>query len=250
MKHEDWSLVDGEQTSLGRVCVLDQVASTQNEVRRRLLQEEVAVVIAKRQVEGRGRQGRTWDDAGGGSLCLSFAVRTALTPAGLSIAVGLGVLYGCIGLGAVGLGLKWPNDIVESHDDGPGRKLAGVLIESVGTTAIVGVGINVCGSETIAEALSLQEIGVTAGRPEVVFPVLDGMATWLSATPDSIRQAWQVHGLLRGKPCRFRVDGNQVVGVVVDLDPQWRLVLETDEGRKIRVDAAHAHFEEVLALRG
>ena len=42
MKDEDWSLVDGEQTRLGRVIVLDQVASTQDEVRRCLQQDDLA----------------------------------------------------------------------------------------------------------------------------------------------------------------------------------------------------------------
>ena len=62
---------------------------------------------------------------------------------GLSLAAGVAVARALETLGADGIGLKWPNDILWR-----GRKLAGILIELQGdalgpTAAVIGIGVNV-----------------------------------------------------------------------------------------------------------
>jgi BirA family transcriptional regulator, biotin operon repressor / biotin---[acetyl-CoA-carboxylase] ligase len=104
------------------------------------------VVAAEWQSGGRGRLGRAWHSAIGGGLMFSLLWRFgrgAGALSGLSLATGVAVARGVEALGASGIELKWPNDILWSR-----RKLAGILIELQGdalgpTVAVIGIGINV-----------------------------------------------------------------------------------------------------------
>ena len=64
---------------------------------------------------------------------------------GLSLVVGLAVAKALEDLGALGVCLKWPNDILLAHN-GNYAKLGGILIELVsdrkGIQVIVGIGLN------------------------------------------------------------------------------------------------------------
>ena len=252
---EDWSSVSAPVGAFDRVVVIDEAGSTQDEARRLADGWPGLVVIAKRQVGGRGRQGRAWSDAGGASLSMSLVVESTLPAAGLSLAVGLGVVEACEGLGAQGLGLKWPNDVVERTETGRGRKLAGVLIEASRTLAVVGMGLNVgqadsdWPSELRDAAVSLRQMGVVVGKPEVASAVLESVSRWLGAPAESVRRRWMEIGTLCGQSCVFSVEGRPVAGVVVDLDAQWRLVLEQPSGGRVRLDSSYAHLEEVGSLR-
>lgn len=253
---EDWAALCAPIGRFDRIIVLSQTASTQGDAR--LLSEGRAglAVVGKRQIAGRGRQGRVWDDSEGASLSVSMVVQPSLPAAGLSLAVGLGIIEACESLGTPRLGLKWPNDVVERIDGGRGRKLAGVLIEADQSLAIVGVGLNVSTRENQwsagleRSAVSLAQLGLEIDRPTVAAAVLAGVSRWLDATPTAIGERWLEVGTLRGERCRFRVEGRSVTGVVIDLDKQWRLVLEADDGTRVRIDAAHAHLEEPRPVGG
>ena len=117
------------------------------------------LLVAEQQTRGRGRLGRDWVSSAGASLTFSLAL--PLAPAdwsGLSLAVGLALVQALdpppAPSGAAGaaprLMLKWPNDVwlVDSPPQpGRGRKLGGILIETVTVgqrrMCVVGVGLNV-----------------------------------------------------------------------------------------------------------
>jgi BirA family biotin operon repressor/biotin-[acetyl-CoA-carboxylase] ligase len=106
-------------------------------------------VRAETQSAGRGRTGRQWvSDAGG--LWLS-AVLPCPGPrdawALLPLAAGHALLAALGDLGASGLRLRWPNDILVGR-----RKLAGLLVERhTPDTAVVGIGLNVHNHPEAAE---------------------------------------------------------------------------------------------------
>ena len=115
---------------------------------RRLLQSGAAgerACLAERQSAGRGRRGRGWVSPFATSLYLSLrwpSARTGAALSGLSIAAGVAVAEALRGLGAVSVGLKWPNDLVAG-----GAKLGGLLVEMAapaggGSVAVIGVGVN------------------------------------------------------------------------------------------------------------
>lgn len=127
--------------------VLRQTTST-NQVAARL--PAWHAVRADTQSAGRGRTGRHWTSDTGG-LWLS-AVLPCPGPrddwSRLPLAIGWALLDTLAGLGADGLRLRWPNDILA----GP-RKLAGLLVERhTADTAVVGIGLNVFNAPEAANA--------------------------------------------------------------------------------------------------
>jgi BirA family transcriptional regulator, biotin operon repressor / biotin---[acetyl-CoA-carboxylase] ligase len=127
---------------------LDQCPSTNTWALAHLSQlEHGSVLFTRQQTAGRGQRGRTWQAPSG---VLTFSVVLEKIPLeqlpGLSLVAGLAVIYAIEDLmpdlqGK--LSIKWPNDLLFE-----GRKLAGILCESVvnsaaaGGTVVVGIGLN------------------------------------------------------------------------------------------------------------
>ncbi len=130
-----------------QVRVIERCTSTNA-----LLREEPstasALLAAELQTAGRGRHGRRWHSARGAGA--TFSIRRAMRCeqrrlTGLSVAVGVASARALRRLGARGVALKWPNDLLLRR-----RKLGGILIETrpmpgpsgPGSVVIVGIGIN------------------------------------------------------------------------------------------------------------
>lgn len=134
---------------IGREIVRLAEASSTNDVAARLAADgapEGTVVVAGRQLSGRGRQGRPWHSPPGANLYFSIVLRPERPlrewPE-LSWALAAAVAVACRDAGAAGVALKHPNDVVVD-----GRKLAGILLETrtgpePRAALIAGVGLNV-----------------------------------------------------------------------------------------------------------
>lgn len=125
----------------GGVEVVDEIDSTNSELLRRSRQgrAEPTVLVARRQLAGRGRLGRQWDSAVCPGVTFSLGIPLpGVSVAGLSLAVGVSVAQSLDPDGQAGLGLKWPNDLWLDQ-----RKLGGCLIETQGSYVVIGVGLNV-----------------------------------------------------------------------------------------------------------
>uniref|UniRef100_UPI0009FA1D49 biotin--[acetyl-CoA-carboxylase] ligase n=1 Tax=Pelomonas sp. KK5 TaxID=1855730 RepID=UPI0009FA1D49 len=133
---------------------------------RRVHDLQPCLLVAVHQTQGRGRLGRSWVSSAGGSLTFSLGLVLDMPDwSGLSLAVGCAVAEALEPLGdplpagqAPRLQLKWPNDIWLVDDDGAGRKLGGILIETVQAgaqrMAVVGIGLNVSEQAAPAESAS------------------------------------------------------------------------------------------------
>lgn len=99
------------------------------------------VVVARRQTQGRGRQGRVWTDCGGLNLTVVVPPHRASFDRGFSVWIGLLTVLLLRERLNVDARLKWPNDIVVG-----GRKLGGILVESTGhrshPAVAAGLGLN------------------------------------------------------------------------------------------------------------
>ena len=85
-----------------------------------------ALLGAELQTAGRGRHGRRWRSSRGAGA--TFSIRRPMRCeqrrlAGLSVAVGVSSARALRRLGARGVALKWPNDLMVHR-----RKLGGILI--------------------------------------------------------------------------------------------------------------------------
>ena len=103
-----------------------------------------SVIVADRQLAGRGSRGRRWIATPEASLTFSLLWRFAggmERLAGLSLAAGVAVVRALSVLGAKGVTLKWPNDIL--FED---AKLGGILVElqtsGDSSLAVIGIGVN------------------------------------------------------------------------------------------------------------
>lgn len=142
-----------------RVECVDTAASTNTTLleRARRGDSAAALLAARCQTAGRGRQGRTWWSEPEASLTFSLALPLERADwSGLSLAAGLAVAEALAPQIGPELGLKWPNDLWlrdPSDPAAPGRKLGGILIETTAPAgsaspvrvAVVGVGLNVRG---------------------------------------------------------------------------------------------------------
>jgi BirA family biotin operon repressor/biotin-[acetyl-CoA-carboxylase] ligase len=117
---------------------VDECESTQ-ELARPL--PEGGVVACDRQLQGRGRRGRTWQAEAGTGLLFSLALEPRTPPqrlASFSLVAAEAVAEACHERAAV----RWPNDVMLD-----GRKLAGVLPELRDGKLVLGVGVNAGMSE-------------------------------------------------------------------------------------------------------
>jgi BirA family biotin operon repressor/biotin-[acetyl-CoA-carboxylase] ligase len=206
------------------------------------------VRVAYRQTAGRGRQGRPWQGQAG--LTFSVAVPLALAPArlgGLSLAVGLALAEALAafapGLGRA-VGLKWPNDLQID-----GRKLAGILIESVPAGpqrvwAVIGIGLNLVRDSAMEAALGRQLAGVAEavdgfdrehGPTALLAAVLNRLgamqADFLAHGFGPMAPRWCARDAYRDQPVRLLHDGRLLAeGMARGVDGEGHLLLETDAG--------------------
>ncbi|MDR1075307.1 MAG: bifunctional biotin--[acetyl-CoA-carboxylase] ligase/biotin operon repressor BirA [Xanthomonadaceae bacterium] len=134
------------QAMLATLNVVWSVDSTNSELLRHSPPDAGAeVLLAERQTRGRGRRGREWESPLAAHLYLSVLQHFSGGLArlgGLSLVAGIAAAEALRAAGFAGVGLKWPNDLVET-----GRKLAGLLVEGAGeyagaAHAVIGLGIN------------------------------------------------------------------------------------------------------------
>ena len=202
---------------------------------------EGVAVVAERQLQGRGRRGRTWASPPGLNLLISIGLRPRLRAADgwqLGQAAALAVRAACAVVAPVDV--KWPNDLVDSD----GRKLGGLLVETsvdgeALSEAVVGIGLNVnwrvadMPADLAGTATSLAELtGADLDRAELLARLLADLEDEVSALEsgrsplDRYRAACRTLGSLVEVDLRGRV----VRGIATDLDPVGALVLATDDG--------------------
>jgi BirA family biotin operon repressor/biotin-[acetyl-CoA-carboxylase] ligase len=211
---------------------------------RRAADLQPCLLVAEHQTHGRGRQGRLWQAAPGASLTFSLAL--PLSPkdwSGLSLAVGVALADALDPLPADGtprIGLKWPNDLWLLDGQGGGRKLGGILIETVaaGTRrlAIVGIGINVMplsSSDLGTGFACMQEIDPDASAPGVLArvarPLVEALQRFEHGGFPSFAAAYATRDMLRDRAVRT-THPDLPEGVAVGLSDNGALLLRTDQG--------------------
>jgi len=226
--------------SLGSIEIFDCIDSTNQ----RLLQAPPpvtghgSVCLAEAQSAGRGRLGRSWYSPPAVNLYLSLSWRLENEVAalqGLSLAVGVAVADACERLGAKGIGLKWPNDLVTA-----GGKLGGILMELRSDCAIIGIGLNVNQScrqmhaiEQAATSLHTLAHGpvsrnqlageiLNAAHPVLAGYARDGLGPY--------RERWQQRDALRGRHVVLSDNPGCLTGVALGIDTNGAYLLETPEG--------------------
>jgi BirA family biotin operon repressor/biotin-[acetyl-CoA-carboxylase] ligase len=155
--------------SLLSTLEVEWIVDSSNSVllRREGVADGAEVLLVEGQSGGRGRRGREWRSPLASNLYLSLARRYAGGLArlgGLSLAAGVAVAEALHSLD-VAVRLKWPNDLVIG-----GRKLGGLLVEGGGehagpVRAVVGLGLNVCMPQAVAQGIDQPWIDLATIAP-------------------------------------------------------------------------------------
>ena len=239
-----------------RIEVYRSTASTQDVARRMVAafgpDADGALAVADEQTAGRGRLGRRWHAPSG--ACLTFT-RVIVSGADqalptidrimLSSAVAVAQsVEALIAPRRDRVGIKWPNDIVVD-----GRKLAGILIETLPAlrSAIIGIGVNVTLAESDVpdelkpRATSLAMLGCKVDRLVVLSHLVRALDAALHSNTDAawlIRQWRQFNIFSSDQPVTFRHNGDTFRASVIDLDATEGLIVRTESGTITRLPAA------------
>lgn len=235
----------GQQAGRFDVDALPECDSTSSELMRRAERGAPAgtVVVADRQHAGRGRRGRSWLSSPEASLTFSLLWRFpggATRLSGLSLAVGVALARALESLGASGVRLKWPNDVL-LEIDGDFAKLAGILIELSsdrrGAQIIVGIGLNLQPpppGDLPQPAVGLSSVGVDADRHTILAAILAELAGVLDRFGETgfagLRNAWQAYHAWQGLSVQILGDAQMLCGRCLGVDDDGSLLLETESG--------------------
>ncbi len=224
-----------------RVEWFDALDSTSEEAKRRALGGDPGRIwfVADSQTAGRGRHGRDWRSPIGnfhGSALIVSPCDMAAAPQ-LGFVAGVAARAAIADLGAAGVRLKWPNDLLSD-----GAKLAGILLEgwSVGPgrqAVSVGIGVNLAfHPENLA--YPTQDVSALVGRKVGVREFLEALATRFDeklgafargAGFPAIREEWLRHAAGLGEPLRATTAQGVREGVFHGLDPHGRLLLRRQD---------------------
>jgi BirA family biotin operon repressor/biotin-[acetyl-CoA-carboxylase] ligase len=189
--------------------------------------EEGAVVLAERQLKGRGRRGRAWASEPGRSLTFSVLLRPALPLSALPLlplAAGL-ALRDASGVG----GLKWPNDLLSPDE----RKLAGVLLEAQVSGeevawVLLGIGLNVHRGALPDGAAALEEF-LEVSRVQVLARLLERLEARYAQLrhPEALLQDYRTYSYTLGRRVRVTTPRGVLEGQATDIAPDGALVLQS-----------------------
>lgn len=216
------------------------------------------VVVADRQMAGRGRMGRAWLSPAGTNLLSSSALSLDLAASRawwLGAAAALAVREACSGEAV--LQVRWPNDLVVAD----GLKVAGLLTETqvegdrvVG--AVLGIGINVnwrrseMPTDIRSTATSLADLaGHDVDRHALLTRLLDALDGEIRAVEarESPQARLQAASWLSGRSIEIETPAGRLVGVAGSISDDGGLILDgptvrttVTVGEVIRVHAAAA----------
>ena len=207
------------------------------------------VILAERQLAGRGRRGRSWESPAGRNLTLSVGLPLDMAAAeaplvGMAVAVALrDAALREASLPDAALQLKWPNDLVS----GDGRKVAGLLLETAVSDdrlaqVVIGMGLNVNWLRTemppqLAEtATSLAELaGHEIDRVALLGRLFDALDREIGAIErgERIVDRYRDAAWLDGRQVTVSVGPEEIDGMALGVTEDGLLAVETDAGRRL-----------------
>jgi BirA family biotin operon repressor/biotin-[acetyl-CoA-carboxylase] ligase len=266
---------------LGAIRYYDAIGSTNDEAAAWIETgaQDLSLVVADEQTQGRGRMRRRWFTPPHAGLALSLVLRESrplesdASASLLSRLTGLGAVAVCAALQAccqLEAQIKWPNDVLLG-----GRKVAGILaeaywrgdlLESVG----LGIGVNVtpdavppAGALNFAATSVETEAGSPIERLALLHSILEQIIFWrLRLSTLEFLQAWELHLAYKGEWVHIlnygpALSSNEDAepesvqeGELLGLDSAGGLQLRDRSGRTILVRNGEIHLRPLPSSGG
>lgn len=228
--------------------VFDEIESTNSYLLAETAPEpgRFRVACAHHQTGGRGRLGRRWHSPRGSGICLSISYTFQHKPenlACLTLSTGVAVAEALQEMGAIGIELKWPNDLIVNR-----RKLGGILTEihratSTFVTVVTGFGLNVDlhGADYSdsdidpVNAIDLASCCRSLLSPRAITSrLIDALFTtqleFERSGFSAFAEGWREFDWLHGQEISVQQPGRLTTGICDGIDNEGALLLETSVG--------------------
>lgn len=231
---------------------------------RRAADVQPCLLVAENQTGGRGRLGRSWQSAPGASLTFSLSLPIARADwSGLSLVVGLALAEALDprqGSTPPRIGLKWPNDLWLMDGPAQGRKLGGILIETVaaGRTrlAVIGIGLNVTPLPAVEVGTGfacLHELDPALSAPaalhRIALPLVQALQRFENEGFAGFAASFAARDLLAGHPVRTTQQGLPE-GIARGVDHSGALRVQADDGTMTSVTSGEVSVRLRAAADG
>lgn len=212
-----------------------------------LLGQSGIVVLAKKQVSGRGRLGRVWDSGNYENLSCSILFHPEYELKYIpstTLLVGIAIYRMLNELGVRELSIKWPNDILIS-----GKKVSGILCDMTqtnqkNTAVIIGVGININGvscqfSDEIQHKVTTleQELGRGFDKFDLLNHLLNQLEIIFLDQKNkgwaNLYKEWEKSSSSIGKKVTFEKGKNKIEGYIHGLSDDGSLIVQEASNNKL-----------------
>jgi len=227
----------------------DEIESTNTELLagKQQYKKTGTVLLAEKQLAGKGRKDRTWQSARGLNLTFSILlmkdVLSGINVNHLNLAASLAVASAIENLYQLKTELKWPNDVLIDK-----KKVSGILTETSikGTKierVVIGIGINlnqiVFQGEFNFPPTSLKlELGNNIERETILAEILnifEGLLLELESKPQVILNEWRAKCQMIGDKITITENDEVKSGIFYDIDENGYLLLK----RKDSIEKIH-----------
>lgn len=235
------------------IYVLAETASTNEVAKKKAIAgaPQGTIVLAEKQLAGKGRMGRTWVSPAGSGIWLSIILRPPIRPAQAAQLTFVNAVGACTALREqinLPVTIKWPNDLMLNE-----RKICGILTELSAEIdrvnyVIVGLGLNVnqrrqdFPADIQDKATSLaSESGNSFRRVDLLLAVLNSIEkSYKEYCHEGFRP-------ILGKWRELNSTLGREVHVVTQDESYYGIAEEVDEEGKLLVRKANGRLESVLA---
>jgi len=232
------------EKSIGKIQIFDEIDSTNSESLRQIQSGNIEnrVVVASSQTAGRGRRGRQWLSPKNAGIYLSLTRRFSMEAnalQALSLVTAISVVEALYQLGAQGLQLKWPNDVLFEK-----KKLAGILLElqhkENSRFVVFGIGVNIELSADLLDSIDrpVTDLDSIMNEPPCRVILLAALLNQLCRNLEkyegsgfsSFEERWNGLDCYRMNDIEIQNGKSRLIGKSLGVDSDGSLLLQTPKG--------------------
>lgn len=250
-----------ETKKFGRQIVYqEEVNSTQIIANELVMNDapEGTIVVAERQLQGRGRLQRNWVTSDGKAIAMSLILRPSISPRvapQLTLLTAVAIASAIEKLTGIHPNIKWPNDLLINK-----KKVCGILTEMQGDadcikSVVIGIGINVNQVESdyplelsdIATSLRIEK-GQPFLRAKLIQVILSEFEKYYEIFIDKgfkpIKILWESYAISLGKQIKATTLTEEIIGHAIGITDEGQLLIEDPAGEIHTIYSADISFNK------
>jgi len=234
----------------------DEITSTNSELltNKQKYKKPGSVLLAEKQIKGKGRRDRIWQSAKGMNLTFSILLNKDIVPElnvnQLNLMTSLTIALAIENLFPLRTELKWPNDVLINR-----KKVAGILLEtsvkgSKIERVVIGIGVNLNqlvfqGEFSLLPTSLKLETGINVDRETMLAEILnifEELLIKLQVQPKIILNDWREKCKMIGDKITISDGEKTTSGTFYDIDDDGYLLLKRNQ------DLEKIHFGDVSLI--